>query len=242
LGLSHSPSLVMNGLVLALDAANTKSYPGSGTSWTNLISGGVNGTLVNGPTYSATNGGSIVFDGTNDYTTLPSPAPFSGTKLFTFEIWVNFTSISGDYGGTNKAAWLFAGNIGQPEFGIISANNASFTPNTIVYSRAGGSTTGSLSTNVSSLISNGNWYQIILVRSASNVETIYLNGVSIATGNVSNSFDDAQTFFAGGPIPGPPAYTGYLNGRVANIKTYNRALTAAEVSQNFNALRGRFGI
>ena len=57
----------MNGLVLALDAANTKSYPGSGTTWTDLSGRGNTGTLTNGPTYSSANGGSIVFDGTNDY-------------------------------------------------------------------------------------------------------------------------------------------------------------------------------
>ena len=67
MGLAHSPSLVMNGLVLALDAANPKSYPGSGTTWTDLSGRGNTGTLTNGPTYSSANGGSLVFDGTNDY-------------------------------------------------------------------------------------------------------------------------------------------------------------------------------
>jgi hypothetical protein len=60
-------SIVTNGLALYLDAGNASSYPGSGTNWTDLSSNGRNGTLTNGPTYSATNGGSIVFDGTNDF-------------------------------------------------------------------------------------------------------------------------------------------------------------------------------
>jgi hypothetical protein len=64
--LAHSPSIVMNNLVLCLDAGNSKSYPGSGTTWYNLIPGGVNGTLTNGPTYSSANGGVIVLDGVND--------------------------------------------------------------------------------------------------------------------------------------------------------------------------------
>jgi hypothetical protein len=67
MALAHSPSIVTSGLVLCLDAANPKSYPGSGTTWTDLSGNGNNGTLVNGPTYSSVNGGSIVFDGSNDY-------------------------------------------------------------------------------------------------------------------------------------------------------------------------------
>jgi hypothetical protein len=244
MGLAHSPSLVMNGLVLALDAANPKSYPGSGTAWTDLSGRGNTGTLTNGPTYSSANGGSIVFDGTNNFASIPSPSPLSGTQLFTFEIWVNLTSITGNFGGSNKAAWLFAGGsgsgAGQPEFAVLSANNTSFTPNTIYFGRGAGGVTGSLSINVSSLMSNGNWYQISLVRSASNIETVYLNGSSIGTGNVSNSFSDGITNFAS--LENNSSYSGYLNGKISNIKIYNRALSAAEVSQNYNALRGRYGL
>ena len=84
MGLSHSPSLVMNGLVLCLDAGNSKSYPGTGTTWTDLSGNGNNGTLTNGPTYSSANGGSLVFDGTNDYT----QTPLSGTfPQITVEFW-----------------------------------------------------------------------------------------------------------------------------------------------------------
>ena len=67
----HSPKIITDGLVLALDAGNTKSYPGSGTVWTDLSGNNNTGTLTNGPTFNAANGGSIVFDGTNDYVTLP---------------------------------------------------------------------------------------------------------------------------------------------------------------------------
>ena len=241
--LAHSPRIVTDGLVLCLDAGNTKSYPGSGSTWTDLSGNGKNGTL-NGPTYNSSNGGSIAFDGTNDYASISSPSPLSGTQLFTFEIWVNFTSISGNFGGISKAAWLFAGGTGsgtgQPEFSVRSANNTSFTPNTIVFGRGGGGTTGSLSINVSSLMSNGNWYQIVLIRSTSSSQTVYLNGSSIGTGNVSNSFSDGITNF--GSIENNSNYSGYLNGKVAISRIYNRAITASEIQQNFNAHRGRFGI
>ena len=187
-------------------------------------------------------GGSLVFNGTNQYSSILSPSPFFGTLPFTFEIWVNFTSISGNFGTTNKSASLFSGGTGtgtgQAELSILSANNTSFTPNTITFSRGGGGTTGSLSINVSTLISNGSWYQIVLVRSSSNSQTVYLNSSSIGTGTVSNSFSDGITSF--GALPGNAAFSQYLNGKISNIKIYNRALSAAEVSQNYNALKSRY--
>jgi hypothetical protein len=240
----YSLGVVQDGLVLNLDASKFYSYPRSGNTWTDLSSNGNTGTLVNGPTYSSGNGGALTFDGVDDYGSTPSLFLFSGTKVFTFEIWVNFTSITGNFGNINKCAWLFAGGTGsgsgQPEFGVYSANNTSFTPNTINFGRGSGGTIGSLSINVSSLMSNGNWYQIVLVRSASNAQTVYLNASSIGTGNVSNSFSNGQPDF--GALHGNPSYEGYLNGKISTIKIYNRALTATEIAQNFNATRSRFGI
>jgi hypothetical protein len=237
--------IITANLVMNLDASNSSSYPGSGTTWTDISGNGKNATLVNGPAYSSANSGYIVFDGTDDYATISSPSPLSGTKLFTFEIWIYFTSITGNFGsGGPKAAFLFAGGTGdgagQPEFSIQSVNSSSFTPNNIFYGRGGGGTTGSLSISVSSSISNGKWYQIVLVRSASDAETLYLNGSSIGTGNVTNSLTDGTTVFGG--LPGVPNYSAYLNGRIANIKIYDKALSATEITQNFNAIRGRYGI
>ena len=77
MSLFHSPSLVTSGLVLCLDAGNPKSYPGSGTTWTDLSGRGNHGTLVNGPTFNSANGGSIVFDGSNDYVELTAILEFS---------------------------------------------------------------------------------------------------------------------------------------------------------------------
>ena len=73
MALSHSPSIITDSLILCLDAANTKSYPGSGTVWTDLSGNGNNVTLTNGPTYSSVDGRSIVFDGTNDYADFFAP-------------------------------------------------------------------------------------------------------------------------------------------------------------------------
>jgi hypothetical protein len=245
MALTHSPSIVTNGLVLCLDAANRKSYPGSGNTWTDLSGNGNTGTLsATSIGYNSANGGILTFDGTDDYAKISSPSPLSSTKIFTFEIWVNFTSIIGNFGPSNKAAFLFAGGTGsgsgQPEFGVWSANASSFTPNTLYFGRGGGGTSGSLSINVSSLMSNGNWYQIVLVRSTSNAQIVYLNGSSIGTGNVSDDFQDGQTDF--GAIHANGDYSGFLNGKISTIKIYNRALSATEIAQNYNALKGRYGL
>lgn len=241
MSLGHGASIVRNGLVLYLDAANQKSYPGSGDSWLDISPSKKTATLNNEPIYSS---GKFTFDGTNDYVSLPAPSPFAGTSLFTAEYWVNTTSITGNFGGIVKAAWLNAGGTGsgggQAEFSIRSANNTTFTPYTIDFGRGGGGTTGTCSANVSSLMKNGSWYQIVLARTGTSSQVIYLNGSQIGTGNVSTSFNDGITLF--GALAGFPSYSAYLNGSISIIKLYNRGLTAAEVLQNFNALRGRYGI
>jgi len=83
------PNISTSGLVLALDAANTKSYPGSGTTWTDMSGNNNNGTLTNGPTFNSANGGSIVFDGSNDFVTLGNQSVLGFTNgIFSVEAWV----------------------------------------------------------------------------------------------------------------------------------------------------------
>ena len=92
MGRAHSPRIVTDNLVLALDAGNTKSYPGSGTTWTDTV-GGNNGTLTNGPTYSSDDGGSIVFDGSNDYAQSGTSSDLIiGTQDYTMSLWVKYDS------------------------------------------------------------------------------------------------------------------------------------------------------
>ena len=83
----RGPSIVTNGLVLCLDAANIKSYAGTGTAWNDLSGNSRTGTLTNGPTYSGTNGGSIVFDGVNDYVQTPSLSLTGNETNLTLSCW-----------------------------------------------------------------------------------------------------------------------------------------------------------
>jgi len=89
---NNGPKIVTSGLVLALDAGNTKSYPGSGTVWTDLSGNGNTGTLTNGPTFNSSNGGSIVFDGVDDFVNIPyntywNTNVFGTATNFTLECW-----------------------------------------------------------------------------------------------------------------------------------------------------------
>jgi hypothetical protein len=219
----------MNGLVLALDAGNTKSYPGSGTAWTDLSGGGNTGTLTNGPTYNSSNGGSIVFDGSNDYVGL------AGTNLS-----LNQMTIS---------SWNFSSNYTQNGFMFEKTTNGSvntqyslfYNGDNTIYYRTYGLSTLDLTVNTTTAgVVNNQWNNVVATFDGTN-KRIYANGVLRATstsltGTVTQNTTGAAFIgiYGGGGYP--------FNGRIAQTQIYNRALTAAEVSQNFNALRGRFGI
>jgi len=232
------PNIIEDGLVLCLDAGNTKSYPGSGTTWTDLSRNGNNGTLTGGPAFSSANQGSIVFDGTNDYITAGSIP--SGTDLFTLSCWFYFNgNVSGNF-DLLRAAAIFTGNaVGTIEFLIATSGNAAGLPYQILFSRYGGSTVGScVLTNINMAINQ--YHNIVIVRDGTSSQKIYQNGSLIGTGNVSNSFSAGTLYFGGAPLNA--TYSAYLNGRAGNILRYNRALSESEILQNFNAVKGRYGL
>ena len=237
----YNPSIVRDTLVLYLDAANTKSYPGSGTTWTDISGKGTNATLTNGPTFDSGNSGSIALDGTNDYV-LNSTAGVlpDGTDIFTLCIWMYFdANPTGNFGGSYPGTVVFSGNSEGTMELIIRPDGSSGPPHKMSFSRYGGSTTGScVANNINMPIQQ--WHNVVLVRSSSNVNTIYLNGTSIVTGNVSNSFTSGSLHL--GAAPSQSSYSGHLNGKIASFTKYNKALSEAEVKQNYNALKSRFGI
>ena len=242
MALVHSPQIAMNGLVLCLDAGNTKSYPGSGTSWTDLSGNNAVGTLTNGPTYSSSNGGFLSFDGTNDFVSVPSGIP-QRTSQFTNEIWVYPTSLTGGangystlirmdgsrVGGGSGDFYFVLGNGGQVHCEIRNVADNGYDSYT--------TSTGIIQVN--------NWYHIVQVidRPNGNLK-FFVNGVSRLDTSTSTfgivTSSSIQIAQQGTNVS--DAYARRLTGRVSNVKLYNRVLTAAEIQQNYNALRGRFGI
>jgi len=223
---AHSgPDVITEGLVLSLDAGNSRSYPGSGTTWFDLSGNGNNGTLTNGPTFDNTNRGSIVFDASNEnVTTLIS----SFGNNTTWEAWVNRTSSVNSYN-------MFMGRL-LPYFGLRSGNNIIFS-NIIGGSQRTIESTGFVA-------QNNIWYYLTFTTEYDGVNTIpkiYINGVL----NNSTTFSGAQGSNTGTFTIGEGRSTGAwypFSGKVSNVKIYNKTLTDFEIQQNFNANRGRFGI
>ena len=222
------PNIVTSGLVLQLDAANTKSYPGSGITWTDLSGNNNNGTLTNGPTFSSANGGSIVFDGTNDIIT-SFPTQISGIESKTICAFV-YPTTSSRIGvcGTRPIAlasgWALTLN-------RTNSGNLSYFH-----------TAGSL-IEVNAGISTNQWYHVSATYSTTTATaTLYLNGNQI--GPPSSSFSAINSSAFNGVIGAEQqsSATEIFRGNIASVQIYNRALSASEVLQNYNSIKSRFNL
>jgi|688.fasta_scaffold672814_2 hypothetical protein len=226
---NHSPKIVTDGLVMYLDAGSPKSYGGSGTVWTDISRNSNNGTLVNGPTYSSANGGSIVFDGSNDYVNCGNNSSINIVDNISFGVWFN-TSITST--GSNG---LIAKRDSTTNYGI------NFTPSIfqVYYNTGSGFQVASVST---SNFPYGVWHSVVGVfrKNGSNTDIlVYKNGsllFSISkTGNVITS---ASNLHIGSTDAGSERF----NGSIGSVQIYNRVLSQAEVLQNYNATKSRFGL
>jgi hypothetical protein len=226
-GISILPNLssgvVTTGLQLYLDAGNASSYPGSGTTWTDLTVNGRNGTLTGGPTYSSDNGGSIVFDGINDL--VQCTGSFTVTAA-TFVTWIRRNGNQGQFDGI-----LFSRSTNTTGMDFQVSNQIGYTWNDA------GNTYGWQS---GLTLPNLTWC-MIAVSVTSTSATAYLcqtSGITTATNTVShassliNDIKIGQDEFA----------TRYFTGNIATAMIYNIALTAEQISQNFQTDRSRFGV
>jgi len=226
--------VVQDGLVLNLDAGASISYPGSGTTWTDLSGQGNDGTLTNmdAANLDGANGGSLSFDGSNEYVNFGNNSTLYNAynTTFTQEFWVNLIS-----GASTGRTILRVDNWTRISLSI-STTGISFT---IGYS----SPIDNLSYN--STFNYNQWYCISIVWNKLVSQQIYLNGYLVAERTPTVSNYTGITGTAGGANIGRghtnPFQTN-INAYIPSFKHYNRALTAAEVQQNFNALRSRFGI
>ena len=212
--LAHSPSIVTNGLVLCLDAGNSKSYPGSGATWTDLSGNGRNGTLQNTPTYSSANGGSLTFDGVNEYVSSTLPALTS----YTTSAWVRLRiPNAGEY------QLLQTFNDG---FGMSVLSNKFFTYN------------GSNNFGTQTVV-NDVWYNWVVTstNTPSNSTKIIINNVVDGTGTTYGAISSGAIALAG-----YVGQSRYLNADIGAFTVYNRVLTAGEISQNYISIKSRYGL
>ena len=223
------PDIVENGLTLFLDASNIRSYPGSGTTWSDLSGNGNNFSLINGPTFSAANLGSIVFDGVDDYLQISSLV-WDYNNNFTIQFWFTPSSL----GGANGYGLFFNGNPGLNTNRVQIAG----TSDGSIYLNSVGSSLGDSFVSAAGLVSVGNWYNFAAIRN-SGVITVYLNGVSVASGNVNYAVSQQSNLYVGFVRSSGALW--YLNGRMSSILINNRSLSVNEVLQNYNATKSRFG-
>jgi hypothetical protein len=220
---NYSPKIITDGLVLCLDAANTKSYPGSGTIWSDLSREGNNGTLTNGPTFNSANGGSIVFDGINDYCDVGVNRNIPiGNQPYTISVWFNSNSFSGNRG---FVGW---GGYGvQHQVTAFRLLNNGFRN----YWWSNDQDSGNLNMII------GQWYNAVALFNGT-LRQIWLNGVLLVSGIAFNHNVPYSTNLT----VGRTSTNEYFSGRLGPTLIYNKGLTSTEILQNYNATKSRFGL
>jgi hypothetical protein len=227
-------TIVTSGLILHLDASNPASYPGSGTTWTDLSGAGNNGTTFNGITFNSSNGGSLSFDGVDDYVQLPT-AILAGLSEATVCAFIYPVSVDG-------------GAIFSEGGSSTSVNRWQYNLTTSIWWTRDTSTGGDGVRNndlaVNFLTPNA-WNFVTAVYSVSgSIKRFYVNAVQRATTSVS--VDQLTTTrvpfntFLGRPTDPADVTDNYFNGRMAAVQVYRRSLTLDEIQQNYRATRSRF--
>ena len=235
MGVTYNPKIATDGLVLCLDAANKRSYPGTGTVWSDLSGNGNHGYLINGPTFSDENTGGVVFDGANDYIRILHSSSIAPTSAITYAAWArssNWTGITSQRNIISKTQ-----NGGYQ----ITVDHAWHTEKVGSLINIGG-TYRTVSYPLTSL-TNG-WHNFLCTFDGRYLH-LYVDGVKVDTYDnttTSSVYYASSNVLMIGAEPGGTFYPdgNYWNDRISSAFVYSRALTADEVRQNFEATKGRY--
>lgn len=231
MAVGYNPSIITNNLVMCLDAGNTKSYPGTGTSWFDLSGFSRTATLTNGPTFTAANGGGIVFNGAlSTYALVGSlgTTPSTGTISF----WMYPTSVvnymnplSTNYNSGNVGfRWEMV--TGGTFYVVVGNDAASFT----VY-------------NYTTALQANTWYNVAVTwDSPASTLVGYLNGAQVFSSTTHTTWATTLAGFAAGVGLGLATPDRYYTGRISQVLVYNTMLAYQDNLRNYNAIRGRFGV
>jgi hypothetical protein len=220
-------------LVYYLDAGNTSSYPGSGTTWTDLAGSGIAMTLYGSPTYSTAGGGSIVF--------VPASSQYGATSTsltsmpnWTIEVWHYYTGV---FTGTNACIVTnnFPGTTAKIQFNLGSTSPVTNVIQTAFYN-------GSWVNNASYTPPTTNtWYHIVGTYNGASL-VAYVNGTAVATTATTATAASNTDGFRIMRRWDTSGYADHWGGSLAVFRLYSRGITSTEVSANFTATRGRFGV
>ena len=219
MGVKAGPRVVTNNLIYDLDGAVSRSYSGSGLTVYDAETNAIAGTLVNGVTYSTNNNGFFTFDGTNDYINVSNDSSFQ-ISSGTISAWARTSSPGGSFRGIVAK---------QGAYGLFYADSV-----LVSYDWNTGATR---STGLN--IADNNWKNVVMTfqSGVSNGTFIYINGVSVLTTTIT-IFNQINNLFGGAEANANQ----FASCQVSSFKMHNRALTAAEVLQNYNATKRRYGL
>ena len=236
MGVFYNPSIITEGLVLYLDAANLKSYPGSGATWNDLSGNNNNAPMVNTPTYSNLKNGAFTFDGAGtNYFDLDSKASLINVNAGTVGGWVRFNDLDSD--STNYVFVSYGGNAYGGGFILQHAGlgGAALRLELVTF---GGSISGAPRANIdksTALPYQGQDIYMIGTWTTSEVK-LYINGVLLSTVSTNAALPSRSTL----RISSEGNRARGVNGNVYNCSIYNRALSQQEILQNYNATKGRY--
>lgn len=223
--------IVTDGLVLNLNAADRNSYPGSGTTWFDISGNGYNGTLTNGPTFSSTNGGAIILDGTDDYVNISSFSLNPNTSGFTYDAIITSTTVNTSYPGWRVLVGMGGGS---NFYGIlVEGDTRGFrldVPDTSG-NRIGVTTNINIAANTNTHVT-WSWLNGLF--------KLYINGTLQSTSNQGAYSAPSMTSIRFGTGVNVSNYTWY--GNQYSVRMYNRVLSDLEILQNYNAQKSRFGL
>jgi hypothetical protein len=234
MGIAYNTSQVIDGLVFAIDAANPRSYSGSGITVNGLVSG-IGGTLVNGVGFGTTNSGSFIFDGTDDFINIPHNSLLTNPDNLTINMWVrsNFTS--------SRYSDLIGKGTGDTdeEYTIIFASNS-------VYFDVGNNSGPYIQPSYTTAANT--WYNVCCthIRSGGNSDLrLYLNGTRIAAtviGSTLTPNSNTSNLTIGQRRNAGSSANSSFSGSISQVQIYNRALSEQEIKQNYNATKRRYGL
>jgi hypothetical protein len=219
---------ILSGLVLYLDAGKTSSYSGSGTTWYDLSGNGYNGTLINGPTYNSANGGSIVFDGTDDYASLTySPGTSANISIITWN-YLGSTSLKGAFLKVGGGANGFAMGVGGTSFDNNGNQFIGLYPGVVWIPTGDNLGTG--------------WVMTSMIMNASSQSSFYINDTLVHSYSTYSPKTPTSNSYIARNVGDEPVGARAFGGRISNVIIYNRALSSTEIAQNYIILKGRFGL